>query len=403
MAQTTDMSALFKAVFGDGIVQAVPDFAKLLKTIPFDQRERTGDHFEIPVFLELEQGFTYQAYGDAAPALVASSGGVTQKAQVNGAIIILRSQMSYDQLYRATQKGPQAFKDAIGSLYDNMVRSMGRRLEIAFVLGGAGLGQVNANDGSGGLTITDESWAPGVFAGMVGATLNAYTALTGGTQHNGDVVITAVDMVNKKITVSGTSAAIATNDYLFFKTARGKEAVGIDAILSNNGSLFNIDASQHALWKAQTSAVNGPLNMAAVLTGVSLAVNGGLMEKAKLYVSPKRWNALNTDQAALRRYETGGGEADNGSEELCYYSSNGKIEVVPHSIVPEGRAYLLVDPEKRWMRVGSSDITFRRPGRPDDIFMEVPDSGSVELRLFADQQPFCPTPAQNCKYTSITN
>lgn len=402
MAQTSDMSALFKAVFGDGVVKAIPDFAKLLKTIPYNERERTGDHFEIPVTLELEQGVTYQAYGDAAPSLVASSGGNVSKAQVNGAVIILRSQMSYDQLYRATKAGPQAFKDALSALYDNMVASMSRRVEIGFILGGAGLGVVSVSSGST-ITLTAESWAPGVWSGMVGATLNAYTATSGGTQHNGDFTITSVNMSTQTLTVSGTISSVVANDLLYFKTAYGKECVGIDAILSNTGTLFNINAASHALWQGNSYAVNGAMSMSAALQGVALAVNGGLMEDATLYISPKRWNALNSDQAALRRYDTAGKQLDNGGEELVYYSSNGKIAVVPHSIVPEGRAYLIPNPAKRLMRVGSSDITFRRPGRPDDIFLEVPDSGSVELRLFADQQIFLPTPAQGTKYTGITN
>jgi hypothetical protein len=401
MSQFSDMSSQFKAVFGDGNVKAIPDFAKLLKTVPFSERERTGDHFEIPVVLELEQGFTYQAYGDAAPTLNASVGGTVSKAQVNGAIIILRSQMSYDQLYRASQKGPQAFKDALGALYDNMVASMSRRVEISFILGGAGLGKVSANS-SGALTLTAASWAPGVWSGMIGAILQAYTALTGGSQHNGDLTISAIDMVNQIVTVTGTSSAVVANDYLFFKTARGKECIGLIAQLSNTGSQFNIDASAHPLWAGNTYAVGGAISMAAVLQGVALAVNGGLMEKASFYISPKRWSTLNSDQAALRRYDSGGGTADNGSEELVYYSSNGQISVIPHSIVPEGVALLIPDPAKRLMRIGSADITFRRPGRPDDIFLEVPDTGAVELRMYADQQIFLPTPAQGTYYTGIT-
>lgn len=401
MAQVTDLSAQFKAVFGDGNVIAIPDFAKILKDAPMSEMERTGDHFEIPVVLELEQGFTYQAYGDAAPALVASSGGNTTKAQVNGAIIILRSQLSYDQLYRASTKGAQAFKDALSALYDNMVLSMARRIEISFILGGAGLGQVTANS-SGTLTISDATWAPGVWAGMVGATIQAWTALSSGTQHNGDLVISAVSMANKTVTVTGTSGSVVANDYLFFKTAYGKECIGIDAQLSNSGTLFNISASTHSLWSPNSYAVGGAISMAAILQGVSLAVNGGLMEESSVYISPKRWNTLNSDEAALRRYEGGNDKSENGSEDIAYYSSNGVNKLVPHSIVPEGVAYLLPNPKKRLMRVGSSDITFRRPGRPDDIFLEVPDSGSVELRMYADQQIFIPTPAQCTKFTGIT-
>lgn len=402
MGVNADMSALFKQVFGDGVVKAVPDFAKIQKDVPFSAKERTGNYFEIPVVLELEQGFTYQAYGTLSPTLNNASGGFVGQAQVNGAIIILRSQMSYDQLYRASQAGPQAFKDALGALYDNMIASMTRRLEISLILGGSsiGLGQVSTIS-SHVITFTNATWSPGVWAGMIGASLDSYT--TGLSAHDSGITITGISMSNKTITVSGDSSTVA-NDILFFHGAQGTECTGIQAILANTGNLFNISASSHPLWQGNSYNVGGPISMAGILNGVSMAVNLGLMEEAKVYIAPKRWNVLNSDQAALRRYDKEENSFANGADEIVYYSANGKITLVPHPIVPEGYAYLLPNPSKRLMRVGSTEITFRRPGREDeDLFLEVPNTAAVELRLFCDQQIFIPIPAQCTLYTGITD
>ena len=49
MATVNDASALFKRVWGDGTLKAVPDFAKLQKEIPFSKREKLGDMYVQPV------------------------------------------------------------------------------------------------------------------------------------------------------------------------------------------------------------------------------------------------------------------------------------------------------------------------------------------------------------------
>lgn len=396
----SDMSNLFKQVFGDGVVEAIPDFAKILKMVPFSERERTGNYFEIPVVLELEQGFTYQAYGTQLPTLNAAVGGNVSQAQVNGAIIILRSQIGYDQLYRASQKGPQAFKDALSMLYENMVSSMARRVEIGFILGGSGLGKVSSIT-SHVITFTTATWSPGVWSGMIGATLDSFTATSGGSAHDAGLVVTGIDMTNMTVTVTGDSTTVA-NDYIFFGGARGAECVGLIAQLTNTGTLFNISASSHPLWAGQQYNVAGAISQASINQAVALAVNGGLMEEAVLFIAPARWSTLLNDQAALRRYDNSN-EAENGAEEIVFYNSNGKIKVVSHPIMPLGVALLIPNPEKRLLRVGSSDITFRRPGREnEDLFLEIPNTGGVELRLFSDAQLFLPTPAQACYLYGIT-
>lgn len=426
----SDLSAMFKQVFGNGVVTAVPDFARIQKDVPFSAKERIGLYFEVPVVLEMEQGFTYFGYGANTPGSQTITGGasslnpaisgVVQQAQVPGAIIILRSQLGYDQLARAASAGPTSFKDAMGAIYDNMVLSMARRLEINFILGQNqyGLGQV-ASITSHVITFTAGTFSPGTWSGMVGAQLDSFAigatgatqdVWTTGTAGTGGLTVSAVNLAASQITVIGDSST-TTNSVLYFRGAQTyassaatgfNEGAGLAKIITNTGTLFNISAATHALWAGQNYNVNGAISMASILSGVSLAVNAGLMEDAKIYISPKRWSSLNNDQAALRRYDSSGKEFSNGSEEICYYSSNGKISLVPHPVVFEGEAYLVPNPSKRLMRIGSCEPTFRRPGRPDDIFLEVPDAASVELRLMADQQIFIPLPAQCVRFYGIT-
>lgn len=53
MATTNVLDTLYKDVFGDGTIRAVPDFAKIQKRVKFSQKEKTGDFYEVPVAMPL--------------------------------------------------------------------------------------------------------------------------------------------------------------------------------------------------------------------------------------------------------------------------------------------------------------------------------------------------------------
>lgn len=408
MATVNDASALFKRVWGDGTLKAVPDFAKLQKEIPFSKREKLGDMYVQPVLLQHEHGFSYGSHGDGAFTLNASVAGAVQQAQIRGSMIVLRSQLSYEDVFKAVEQGPAAFEAAMGLVVENMQKSFAKRQELSFLYGQQGLGQVSGNS-SGVLTITDASWAPGIWSGMKDCILEAFDAQTASAnQHNGDLTVSAVSYSAKTVTVTGTSSSVVANDHLYFKGARTttalKECIGLDKIITtSSGTIFNISATSYELWRGQSRPVGGAISMLAVLNAASDASNLGLMEQAKLYLPVKRWNQLNSDQAALRRYGAYSSKYENGAEGIVYHSTNGAIEVEAHPFVKEGEGFFLPNPSKRVMRVGASDISFRRPGMTDEIFRELVDNAGLELRAFSDQAIMITTPAHAVKLTGITN
>lgn len=407
MATVNQVDALFKRVWGDGAIKALPKFAKLMEKVTFSQRERLGDMYVVPVVLQFEHGFSYGAALDGAFALNAAVAGKILQAQIRGSMIVLRSQLAYEDIFKAAQAGPAAFESATSMVVENMQRSFAKRQELAFWYGQQGLATVSANS-AGVLTITDATWAPGMWSGMKDCILEAWTGITATeTQHNTDLTISSVSMANKTITVTGTSAAVVANDILYFKGARTstayKECAGLDKILTNTGSLFNIDAGSYELWKANSRAMGGPVSMLGILNGISDAQNMGLDDDAEIYTPTKRWNSLNADQAALRRYGAYTAKAENGSEGIVYHSVNGSSEIIAHPFIKEGEAFALVNPKKRLLRVGATDITFRRPGLQDNIFRELTDNAGLELRAFSDQAVLVTLPAQCTKYTGITD
>lgn len=414
MATVNDASALFKRVWGDGTIKAVPDFAKLQKEIPFSKREKLGDMYVVPVLLQHEHGFSYGANGAGAFSLNASVAGAIKQAQIRGSMIVLRSQLGYEDVFKAVEAGPAAFEAAMGLVVDNMQASFAKRQELAFIYGQTGIGKVSAI-AAHVITLTDASWAPGIWSGMKDCVLSTYTGITGsdtahdapsGSGTTAGIVVASVSYANKQVTVTGDTTTVA-NDILFFYGSRlaasFNECAGLDAIITNTGSLFNISASSFELWAGQSLAVGGPVSMLSALNAASLATNLGLQDRAKLYLPTFRWNSLNADQAALRRYGAYSAKFENGAEGITYHATNGIIECEAHPFLKEGEAFFVANPSKRVVRVGASDITFRRPGMSDEIFRELTDNAGLELRAFSDQAVLVTIPAQCVKMTGLTS
>jgi hypothetical protein len=56
-----------------------------------------------------------------------------------------------------------------------------------------------------------------------------------------------------------------------------------------------------------------------------------------------------------------------------------------------------------WSRVGSTDITFKRPGQGDQFFRDLEQAAGYELRLYTDQAIFCSAPGRNVLIYGIVN
>lgn len=404
---TTTLDGLFKTVYGDSQINMLPDFAILSRKVRFSPSEKIGQRYEVPVKLQYEGGFSYGASGDGAFTLNSAIAGKIARAQVDASQIVLRSQLDYESAFKAASGGKQAFQDATQALVENMMESFAKRQELSMLYGQRGLGTVLTNT-SGALVISDATWSPGIWVGMKDAVLEAFTTVAdSATQHNGDLTISAVDLASKTVTVTGTSGAVVAGDILFFKGARTttahKDMVGLDKILVNTGSLFNISAASYELWKATSYDCAGAVSMEKALNAAAQAVPLGLKEKSMLALAAKRWAKLNNDLSALRRADSSYDSAkfENGVDGITYHGVSGDIEIVSHPFVKEGEGLLV--PEKRLKRVGSTDVTFRRPGNANNIFRELESSAGFELRAYSDQQIFCETPSYCVKLTGITD
>jgi len=400
----------FKNLYqNSGLVDAIPTWAILQDRYKFEEAESLGQYYIFGVVLQKENGATYAPSSGASSGpqtLNASIAGYVAQVQVEGYSIYMRSRLSYDAAAKASRAGKKAFAQAYGAVLKNLKESHQYRLELSLLYGQDGLGVVSSNT-SGVLVLTSASWATGIWAaGLKDAILEAFTTVAASaTQHNADLTITAISVADKSVTVSGTNSAVVAGDILYFKGARTttgwNECPGLNKILTNTGTLFNVSAASYDAWKSQSYSVGGNLSMTAILQGAALGMNYGL-EKGVLFCAPEKFAQLGIDEAALRRYINDGDakRTQRGVKGVQFMLGPVDIEVMAHPFVKQGQAMLL--PDDHVHRVGATDITMGMPGSDEPMEVHVTDTTALEIRSMSDQGVYIERPAHAVNFTGIT-
>ena len=405
-----ELAGNFKNLYQDsGLVSAIPTWAIVQEKWGFEEAESLGAYYIFGVTLQKEHGATYSASSGSASGaktLNASVAGFVGQAQVEGYAIYMRSRLSYDAAAKASRAGKKAFAQAYGAIMKNLKESHQYRLELSLLYGRDGLGIVESNT-AGALVITAASFATGTWAaGLKDCVLEAFTATTdSATQHNTDLTVSSVDISTRTVTVTGTSAAVAAGDVLYFKGARTttgfNECPGLNRILTNTGTLFNISAASYDSWKAQTYAVGGNLSLTAALQAGAKGMSYGL-EKGCLMVAPEKFAQLGTEEAALRRYvsQSDASRTKRGVKGVEFQLGPVDIEVTAHPFIRQGQGMLL--PEDHVHRVGATDITFGMPGSDEPMEVHVTDTTALEIRSMSDMGVYIERPAHAVNLTGIT-
>lgn len=392
----------FKEVYANNIQNIIPEGLRLIKMIPFTSKDKElGNAYHQPVILGHEHGVTFATSSEGAFALNDAVAGQIKDASVDAQQLLLRSVMGYNVAARAS-KGKNAFIDSTQFLVENMVKSVSKKLEIELLYGSMGIGQVNAaTTASTTFVVKLLEWAPGIWTGSEGMKIDVRNAADSGYSVQG-AVISSVNLTTRTITLSAATT-LEANGVIYFAGAYGKEMSGLHKILSNTGTLFGISASTYSLWASTShSAASGPLTLAKVQAAIAKGVEKGLDEDVKCLVNPNAWKDLLSDEAALRRHapmSSKGVEA--GAEMITFYSQNGKVEIVPSTYIKEGYAFIIAP--KMFKRIGSTDVTFKVPGRDDEFFLHLSSNAGYELRCFTEQALFCEAPGKQVVITAIVN
>ncbi len=393
MAQNNDLSTLnglFKTVYDKEMQELIPDGVKLMNMIPFSKSNQVGASYNQAVVLGLEHGVSFGGPGDDVYDLNDAVAGNVKQAEVKPSSIVLKSILGYVTASRSLAGGEKAFKDATKYLVANMLRSLTKKLEVELLYGQVGYATLAAQAATNTILIPDAQWAPGIWGGAENMPIDIRDSVGGNSRLRN---ILSVDFDAKSITVDGAAVTIAAGDVIFHKGAYGKEFAGIHKIITNTGTLFGIDAATYTLWKGNTySASNAPLSFQKLQEAIAKGVAKGLEDDVVVVVNPEVWADLLTDQAALRMYDQSysPSKMSNGAKEIEFHGQNGMIKIMPSLYCKRGFAYVLCTED--WERIGSSEVTFRRPGRNDDFFKEVESKAGYELRAFADFCIFCHRP-----------
>lgn len=408
---------LFKETYGKNIVEAWGFMAKLANRISFVEKAlQPGNFYNVPVDLVFEHGITATAAGTTAgigsAPFLAPSAGQMQNAQVVGAQLIGRSQVAYEAIARS-QNDKAAFKSATQAVVRRLSQAVVKRLEIQLLHGQQGIGTISANPANGAsraIVLTDASWAAGIWAGEIGATLDLYT--TAGVKTNANTVtITGINTATKTITVSVTGADqtldLTTCPVIFFETASPtSEMAGLSLIAGLNSSsstLFNISPASYDLWQGNQVGSVGTLTFAKLESALSGPATYGLQGRAVAVVSPKAFAALGSDLAALRMYDTSYSTelAKNGSKNLAYYTQTGELEIMAHPFQKDGQIVVFVPDETS--RVGAQDVDFiTRSGNEQKLILESSTSAASEMRCYSNQSVFVSMPRHMVLLTGVT-
>jgi len=391
------LDGMYKKVYSDGIIFALPEFSIMQKLVPFQKGNRIGKSYNSSIVVSDEHGFAYGA-ADETVTLATEIAATLKEITVDGAQIVGQASLNYDAASRSVAS-EAAFMDAGHLVIQNLLTSHSKKLEASLLYGRRGIGTVSSLS-SQDIILTAASWSDGLMMGLINCIIDVYQS-DGTTLRAGDLTVSAVDPSTYTLTVTGTTTGIVSTDLVFFDKSNGKECFGLDYIATNTGSLFGLSAASYPAWKAQTySCSSAPLTMSKVLAGAAQAnARGGLSEETVLLVHPSSWNNLNNDQSALVVQDSSKSQASNGFDEIVYRGVTGKIKVISHPCVKRGEAFLFAP--KNIKRIGSQDIDNQTPGRQDEIFLHSATLSAYLVRSYSNQAIFAEKPAQIVKYTSI--
>jgi hypothetical protein len=405
MAQFNDLASLnglFKDVYAAEIHNMIPSVAKLQEIIKFVGRQyQEGNQYVQPLVLQLEHGVSYGSPEDGAFDLNASISGVVKHARVRGAQMLLRTSVAYDLLARS-QNNAGAFAQATKFVVQAMTESMAKKYEVEIFYGQSNIGVVESSTSSE-FVIEASEWASGIFCGGKGMKLEIRNAADSAKLQ--DVTIRAVDFETRTIKVEEVldPAVIVAGSVIKPYKAHGKQAAGLVKIMSNTGSLFEIDAAQYELWKGNIVDVGGDLTFALLVKHLAKPIEKGLDKDVVAIVSPKTWTSLMKDQAALRRFDSSFStkKSENGTMAIEFFSLNGKIEVHASTYCKDGYAFIFAPEE--FARIGATDVTFALPGMPDQFLLQSPDKAGYEMRCYVNAGLFTKSIGKTLLLKGITH
>lgn len=422
MSTSNDLSTFqgyFTTKYASKVVDAVKIKSHFARTCPFEAAARIGDFYQVPVALTLEHGVVYNADGSvASTADPGAWAAETRPAQVQGSEIYINSQISMKAISSANG-GEVKYGPTAAFMVKRMAMSMAHVLELNCIYGQTGIAEtteITASGTTGTFTVSAGTFAPGAWLGAEGKALDLFATVGAAAPINATALIrvTSVDIPTRVVSFSCNSsdaAALdaATTSFVFARRANAgsnsfREAAGLNKVVTNTGTIYNISASNFSLWRSQVvDAAGAALSLQHIVDLMAKLSDAGLSgEKLNILVNPKPWGRMMLDQAALREYkleDISRNKYENGAEGLLFRGQTGEVELISHPYVFPREAFAYVP--SVCMRVGSSDVTFNMPGVEGPLMVMLESSTGFLYRGYSDQAWFTDHPAWLGKISNL--
>jgi hypothetical protein len=420
--EVATLNGLYKDRYADKVQDLVPDHIKLYNAASFQESKKLGGSYVEPVILSLESGFTYGGEDGLLFSLEAAKEFKMEKASVKARELVLRSAISIGALNRSAS-GEQSIDKAMDLMVGNMLKSIYHRLEVQMFYGQTGLATVKTADTTAVaekvIEINEAEWAAGIWNGTTGAQVEIFDSALAAKSISDPIQVKGYSLKDRTVTIEKVSGGafatpaddIAIDDVIYFKGAAvtggaKNEFIGIHGISEETTSLFGVSNANEPLFQGSivdVGTVGTPvvLSQAKIEEGISSMVEKGLMEELVcVYVNPKQWDDLLSEQDAKRVLDSSYSSAkhQSGAREIEFFGQNGTIKVKASTFVKEGYSYIVS--EKDLKRIGSTEVTFKRPDG-EEFFKLLENAHGVEMRCMTDQALFTSRPCSICQLRYI--
>jgi len=426
-----DYSGLFKKVYGsktDLLPSGFP-FQKLLQS-----KKTGGESHQEAIQLSHENGVTLIGESGEISNFEDAAAGVVKQASIKCKEIFLSSALPTGAISSSTGGGDKAFYSATKDRVAANIAAHSRfREQLALYGQSNGLGRVSYLSGDfrdvtfadgggtiGGVVITaginasskvimlePSDIASGIWQGAEGMAIEQIDASDNTVADGGDASgkVTAVDLRNGLITVDFTpvSATAEGSHYLALKNQNTeKDMHGAKKILTNNGTLFGINAATYGMWKGTNAEIDGKLTFSKLAEVLEQLCDFGLTKDVEVQISFESWKTILTEADALRQTDSSydSKKITRGHESIAFHFVNGVARIQPNRFVRRGDAFIFAQDD--WKMIETAGIGFKVPGADDgDLMIKPITNNSYVYRSYSAGQPLCLAPKRSAFLTGI--
>lgn len=371
VVNTTSVTPILKVIYEGPIAQAIQNETVLTQRIASSKDGVThkagGRYVDFPVLVGHNQGISFRQEAETL--------GDFGRARLKEVTVPLYSGYGRTringQIFEIAETNVQAFANAVSNemtvLKDSVSKDQNR---IFYGTGDGRLALILTTGTVNTVTVDDAYWVE------IDAVIDVMTlagALVGAGARN----VTAVDYDLNTVTFDGAAAAVTSGAHMItragnFATGTQREPSGLAKMADNTVNLFGLN---DPMWKANTTALNGPISEMALTAMLDSCRRKGGTPTAMFYSLGVRraYFALLTQQRRFNNTMDFGG----GFSALEFTYAGKKIPLVEDPDCPRGRVYAV--PEKEMRVYHTQDWHFE--DRTGAMFVQVPNVDAYDVLM----------------------